>query len=226
MVQFNSDLYVNKLTGYFESARNTVRAEKSKHYVKDKFDFIGLDAKTLRQQLKEFLAANGNPPSAELGNLSRALFAMNEREYQNAAIEIIRYQTKHFIKSDIEWIEEMIVTKSWWDSVDGVAVFICGDYFKLFPGQIIPVTGRWINSENIWLKRSAIIFQLKYKSATDTELLDNYIRLAAGHKDFFVRKAIGWILREYSKKHPDWVKAFVANNSLSGLSYREATKYI
>jgi 3-methyladenine DNA glycosylase AlkD len=74
--------------------------------------------------------------------------------------------------------------------------------------------------------RSALLFQFKYKSATDTELLGNYIRLAAGHKDFFVRKAIGWILRDYSKKHPDWVKAFVTNNSLSGLSYREATKYI
>jgi 3-methyladenine DNA glycosylase AlkD len=220
------DQYLIPLIKRFEAARDTKRAESSKHYVRDQYEFLGLDAKKMRSLLGEFIKEYGYPASDKLGELARTLWKMTEREYQNAAIEILRKKTKLLRKTDIVWIEELIITKSWWDTVDGLAVLICGDYFNLFPEQIVPVTGKWINSGNIWLMRSALLFQLKYKSATDTDLLSRYIIQVADHKDFFIRKAIGWILREYSKKHPAWVKSFVEKNSLSGLSYREATKYI
>ncbi len=218
--------YLLPLVKKFEAARDPKRAEFCRHYLKNQYEFIGLDAKTLRSLIADFIKENDYPDSDRLGEFARTLWNMSEREYQQAAIEIIRKSTKQLSKTDIVWIEELIIQKSWWDTVDGIAIFICGDYFKLFPEQIVPVTGKWIDSDNMWLNRSALLFQLKYKSATDTELLSKYIDKRAGHKDFFVRKAIGWVLRDYSKKNPAWVRAFVDKHTLSGLSYREATKYI
>jgi 3-methyladenine DNA glycosylase AlkD len=83
-----------------------------------------------------------------------------------------------------------------------------------------------MNSGNMWLQRTALLFQLKYKKATDVNLLSDYILRLQGSKEFFINKAIGWILREYSKTDPDWVIQFVQNNNLANLSRREALKWI
>ncbi len=83
-----------------------------------------------------------------------------------------------------------------------------------------------MKSGNMWLQRSALLFQLKYKQDTDTVLLANYIEQLSSHKDFFIRKAIGWVLREYSKTNKEWVREFLNHHTLSGLSVREASKYL
>jgi 3-methyladenine DNA glycosylase AlkD len=107
-----------------------------------------------------------------------------------------------------------------------LAGWIIGLYFLLFPGNIKIFTGRWVDSDNIWLQRTALLFQLKYKKDMDFELLSKYILKLKYSKEFFIQKAIGWILREYSKFFPETVVSFVKSNQLAPLSSREALRIV
>ena len=131
---------------------------------------------------------------------------------------------KQFEKVDMPLFEYMITTKSWWDTVDFIAYKICGAYFKKFPEDIPKYVDKWLDSGNMWLQRTAILFQLKYKEELDTEVLHYCISRLTGSKEFFINKAIGWILREYSRTNPVWVKNYVATHELAPLSAREAIR--
>jgi 3-methyladenine DNA glycosylase AlkD len=120
----------------------------------------------------------------------------------------------------------MLLNKSWWDTVDHACTELISPYFKLFPEEINKITGKWNKSKNFWLQRSSIMFQKKYRKDTDTVLLAKYILAHAKSKEFFVQKAIGWALREYSYVDPKWVSDFVRKNKLAPLSEREALKRI
>lgn len=120
----------------------------------------------------------------------------------------------------------MIVEKSWWDTIDFIAVNLVGPYFKQYPDQIPTVTQGWMASQNIWLQRTCILFQLKYKNNVDLVLLDGFIQQLKDSREFFIRKAIGWMLREYSKTDADFVIQYLKDNKLSGLSEREALKWL
>ena len=108
--------------------------------------------------------------------------------------------------------------------VDFIAATLIGHYFKLFPERIKSVTDSWMQSKNIWLQRTCLIFQLKYKDEVDTELLSSFIKKLSDSKEFFIAKAIGWSLREYSKRNTVWVLDLVQNNTLQPLSKREAIR--
>ena len=110
--------------------------------------------------------------------------------------------------------------------VDFIAGTLAGTHFNLYPELIKPVTGRWMKSGNIWLQRSSLLFQLKYKNQTDTRLMFKYIRSLSSSKEFFIQKAIGWVLRQYSKTDPETVIQFVEAHQLPPLSKREALKVI
>ncbi len=99
----------------------------------------------------------------------------------------------------VDLYEYLILTKSWWDTVDYLAARMVGTHFQKFPTITKDYTEKWMDSENMWLQRTAILFQLGYKKNTDLKLLTNYIERLLGSKEFFINKAIGWILREYSK---------------------------
>jgi len=120
----------------------------------------------------------------------------------------------------------MITHKSWWDSVDNVVSFLAGPWLKKFSVAQPAITNAWVNSDDMWLQRSAIIFQNGYKQYTNEQLLFRYIRLHAHSKEFFIQKAIGWALREYSKTNPASVRIFVDSHTLAPLSRREALKRI
>ncbi|MCV5062626.1 DNA alkylation repair protein, partial [Escherichia coli] len=117
-------------------------------------------------------------------------------------------------------------TKSWWDSVDSIVPTFLGDIFLKHPELISAYIPKWIASDNIWLQRAAILFQLKYKQKMDEELLFWIIGQLHSSKEFFIQKAIGWVLREYAKTNPDVVWEYVQNNELAPLSKREAIKHI
>jgi len=102
----------------------------------------------------------------------------------------------------------MIKQKSWWDTVGFIAVKLMGPYFSKFPKQIPVYVNKWLATENIWLQRAALLFQLKYKEGLDMELLSDTSNCFLGSKDLFVNKAIGWALREYSRTNPTWVVEF------------------
>lgn len=218
--------YIQNLVSEIRALADPVRAEYAKKYMRNQFEYVGPDTKTLRACINQYIKVNDYPDIGKLGEFSLKLWELPEREFQYAAIQFIRKMSKKIRLEDMAWIEKLIVQKPWWDTVDGIAGWICGDYFKMYPEQIKPVTGRWMASGNMWLQRSALLFQLQYKQNTDTLLLANYIDQLSSHTDFFIRKAIGWSLREYSKTNREWVKEFVNSHSLSGLSTREASKYL
>ena len=127
-------------------------------------------------------------------------------------------------EEDINLFEFMVTHKSWWDTVDYIANKLMGAYFREFPEKRHEYVRKWIASNNIWLQRSALLFQLKYKSDLDPELLGSTIRQLLGSKEFFINKAIGWVLREYSRTNPEWVKEFADMTELQPLSAREALR--
>ena len=128
--------------------------------------------------------------------------------------------------SFIELYEQIITTYSWWVNVDGIAVNLVGSLFKKYPEMMKPHTEKWQASGNMWLQRTALLFQLNYKADTNIELMFDIIRLNLGSKEFFINKAIGWILRQYSKTDAQVVMDFVEKTDLAPLSQREALKWL
>ena len=150
---------------------------------------------------------------------------MPEREFQYVAIDYMITVKDKFTPDDMETIEKLILTKSWWDSVDAINIVV-GHIAMKYPEVKEGILTKWMKSDNIWLNRVSIIFQLKYKEKTDTEFLSKAILHNSGTDEFFINKAIGWALREYSKTNKEWVKEFIESNDLSALSVREGSKYL
>lgn len=210
----------------FSSKASSEIASGQKAYMKGKFDYFGLKSPLRNEIQKPFLAKNKLPDIDEAIATMKLCFEDDHREMQYFGMELmIRYQKK-LRKRDIDWIEWMIRTKSWWDTVDLTATKLAGSYFQLFPEMITVKTNEWLKSGNIWLQRTALLFQLKYKDLTDNDLLGKLIVSLLGSKEFFINKAIGWSLREYGKTNPDWVIQFVEQHEskLAPLSKKEALR--
>ncbi len=218
--------YLDTLTSEFENAANPTKAIDQKRYMRDQFEYYGLTSPQRREILKPFLAKAFLPPKKDLQKIVKTCWKKPQREYYYFAQELTQKYIKQFEKSDIELLEHMIVNKSWWDTIDFIASNLVGPYFKKFPEQIEPTVEKWLDSKNIWLQRSTLLFQLKYKDKLDVALLENIISRLLGTKEFFINKAIGWILRSHSRVNADWVVDFVERTELSNLSRREALKLL
>lgn len=218
--------YITLLTNAYTAAANPVNAVAMKHYMRDQFEYFGIKTPDRRQINKALKAQYGLPKVAEMPALIKALWDKPEREYQYAAIDLMQQWHKEWTAEDISLFEYMITHKSWWDSVDGVVSCLAGPWLKKFESAQPAVTNRWSNSDHMWLQRAAIIFQNAYKQHTDEQLLHKYILQHAHSKEFFIQKAIGWALREYSKTNPESVRTFVNSHTLAPLSRREALKRI
>jgi 3-methyladenine DNA glycosylase AlkD len=217
---------INRLRKNFEVHTNPEKAKKQKAYLRNQFEFFGINAPEHLMIRRKVFKHYGLPEPDELEKFVRDLWAQPEREFQYFGLDLVEKSIKHVNKDFISVIEFMITNKAWWDTVDMIATHHVAALFRRFPEMIPVYTKKWLNSQNIWLQRTALLFQLKYKDKTDTTLLFDMIRKLAGHKDFFIRKAIGWVLREYSKTAPDAVIQFIDQNQLSPLSKREALKVI
>lgn len=213
------------LQAAFKQNANAENASAMLAYMKGQFAFYGIKSPERREITKSFLAEFGQPVPFD-PEVYHALWNAEQREYQMFALDLLRKQAKKVEKADLGLIEELITTKSWWDTVDGLANWVCGPYFQKFPDQrdkIIPV---WVKSDNMWLRRSSIIFQLGFKQKTDFNLLKKNIELNLGNKEFFINKAIGWSLREFGKTEPELVRDYAESmkEKFHPLSYREAVK--
>ncbi len=208
----------------FKRNRDAGNAAAMEAYMKGIAPFFGIKATERRALLKEHLALMGPPPSDELPAICRSAFACSERELHHAAVDLLAKHAKKLTPDDLPWIEELITTKSWWDTVDALAVHVVGVILKRHPQAIAKWNKRWITSQDLWLNRTAILFQLKWKHDIDRALLFANIERHAAHPDFFIRKAIGWVLRELSATDPDAVRALVRSRKLSPLSAREALR--
>ncbi|HYX06904.1 MAG TPA: DNA alkylation repair protein [Bacteroidales bacterium] len=218
--------YLKPLIDYFEASYDAENAQAMAHYMKDHFEFYGIKSEYRKLICKNFLSEYGLPDIHDTENLVRDLWKYDEREYQYFAIEILDKQINAVSAETIRMLEFMIINKSWWDTVDLIASHLVGSLFMHYPELIKPYTEKWVESDNIWLKRTALLYQLKYKEKTNKTLLFNMILKLRNEEEFFIQKAIGWILREYSKTDPRSVKDFVKKSSLPPLSEREALKII
>lgn len=218
--------YLTLLTTAFTPAANPANAAAMKLYLRDQFEFLGIKTPERRNIIKALKAQHGLPDFTEMPALIKVLWEKPEREYQYAAIDLMQYFHKQWTPDDIHLLEYMITHKSWWDSVDGVISFVAGPWLKKFQDADAAITNQWCNSDNMWLQRAAITFQNGYKQHTNEALLYQYILQHAHAKEFFIQKAIGWALREYSKTNPESVRAFVNRHPLAPLSKREALKRI
>jgi len=218
--------YVSEVETAFKNHADPENAEGQKAYMRNQFDFLGIKSPIRKEIQQSFLRKKNLPPKEELENIVKSLWDKPQREFQYFALELADKYTRQVEAEDIILFEWMVTHKSWWDTVDFVAPRLMGDYFKLFPDLRDKKVEAWLNSENRWLMRSALLFQLKYNAKLDTLFLEHVINSLLGSKEFFINKAIGWILRQYSKSHPQWVIDFVNRTNLDPLSRREALKVI
>lgn len=218
--------FINLLEIEFQQNKNTERSKSQKAYMRNQFEYFGLDAATRRHIQKPFLVTKYLPPKNEAKEIILALWKKPQRDFQYVGQELAFKYLKLFKLEDIHLFEHMVTHKSWWDTVDFIATKLIGNYFLKFPEQRDQYVKKWIASNNIWLQRSAILFQLKYKSKLDPVFLSEVILSLNNTNQFFINKAIGWVLREYSRTNPNWVLKFVNNTELSNLSKREALRLI
>ncbi len=219
--------YLQPLIEKYEASRNPVKALQMKKYMKDQFEFYGIPTPERRAMMSEHIKGAGLPEWTEIDSISRNLWEMEEREWQFTQLDLMNRMKKQLVPENLPLLEYLITTKSWWDTVDGLSGWFVGELFKRYPELIPPTTNKWMSSGDIWLQRSCLLFQLKYKKDSDLDLLFGFIEKLSHHKSFWIRKAIGWTLREYSKTDPAAVSHFVDTHpELSGLSKREALKVI
>jgi 3-methyladenine DNA glycosylase AlkD len=218
---------MDHLVRTYESAREPERAVQAAAYMRDQFEFLGFPLPTMRALSRTVTAGLPPPDEKELGEVALACWERPEREYQYFACDWLRTHVAVPGPGFLDTTRTLIITKSWWDTVDTLATRVVGGLVKRHP-QLAAEMDAWSADENMWLVRTALLHQLHYGTETDTDRLFGYCTRQAGHPDFFVRKAIGWALRHYARADPDAVRAFVSANRsrLSALSVREASKHL
>lgn len=197
------------------------------NYMKNNFSFLGIKTEPRRTIFKQCYEKHQSEIKANFRTIIWELFQKTEREFHHVALDLaLKEFKKNFEKEDIIFIEKLIITNSWWDTVDAFAKYLVGGYLQQFPKETFTVIERFSNSENKWLNRTAIIFQLSYKEKTNFDLLKAECEKHKHSTEFFIQKAIGWALRDYSRFNPDGVLNYVNNTNLKPLSKREAIRNI
>lgn len=211
------------------------RAPEMQRYMKSSMPFLGLPKDELRRVCRLVFARHPLPDepawrAAVLEVWDRA----THREERYAAIELTgsRLYRAHQRPEALSLYRHLVVTGAWWDLVDEVASGRVGPILRAYPAEVVPVVRAWAVDPDLWLRRTAVICQLGSKEATDRDLL----RYALEHNladspcgsEFFIRKAVGWALRQHARIEPGWVRAFVEDNDdrVSGLTRREALKHL
>lgn len=219
--------FVRKVSETLLKNANAKNARAMEKYLLDQFAFIGLK-KPIRAALCKPLFAELKPFITEKWILEAAplLWAKKEREFHYVAIDLFLNNKRLITPASFKTLEKMIVTNSWWDSVDGISSNAIAPLVLKYP-KVKKEMERFAKHKNMWLNRVSIIHQLLYKEKTDTEFLYKVCERHMHSEEFFIRKAIGWALRQYAKTNRKEVYAFVEKNKnkLSGLSYREALKH-
>lgn len=219
--------YTLSLKSLFEQNAHPAQAGPMRKYMRDQFEYLGIKSPQGAALLKDFIKENGLPPLDKLDTISRELWSLPQREFQYAAMSLMGRLEKKYEPDFIRTIEYLLVTKSWWDTVDALASHAVGTQFKRFPTVKAKYIQKWRKSDNFWLRRTTLLFQLGYKKETDFDLLCKLIHENLGSDEFFINKAIGWALRQYAHTNPAPVKRFVkATKELHPLSRREALKNI
>ena len=208
-----------------EENRNELLAESISKYMQDKFRFLGVRGATRTEIYKKYFPDARKTKTIDW-DFVESCWNKEEREFQYVVVYYLKAMQKFLKREDISRLKYLIVTKSWWDTVDLLA--------KVVGSLVIRIEGydqimlEWSKDSNIWLKRVAILYQLSLKEKVDKQVLERILVNNLGDSEFFINKAIGWALRNYSKFNPEWVREFIEKNKngIANLSLREASKYL
>ena len=208
-----------------EKNRNELLAVSMERYMQDKFSFLGVRGATRTEIYKKYFPEARKSKVIDW-DFVESCWNKEEREFQYVVVYYLKTMQKFLKREDISRLKYLIVTKSWWDTVDLLA--------KVVGSLVIRIEGydqimlEWSKDSNIWLKRVAILYQLSLKEKVDKQVLERILVNNLGDSEFFINKAIGWALRDYSKFNPEWVREFIEKNKngMANLSIREASKYL
>ena len=222
---------VGTLRKRLERAADPVKARAQQAYMKSEMPYAGVAMPDVRDIARDVFGALRFDESTEWRAAVQTIWrAAQYREERYCAIALARMPIHriHRTLDALPLFEEMIVTGAWWDFVDEIAARLVGELLERYPKPMHNALSQWSRDDDIWKRRSAILAQLKFKRDTDTKALFDWIEPSLSSKEFFLRKAIGWALREYSKTDPVAVRRYVARRAgqLSPLSRREALKVI
>lgn len=216
----------------FRLNENVDKAEGMRAYMRNQFVYFGIPG-PLRNELQRDLIANVSDIHQAF-DVAEMLWEQEQRECQYTACDVLAHMARRktvplFDPENLLWrTQQLIRSKSWWDTVDALAPNVAGVIVKRSDVLDVETVAReWIVDRDFWIQRSALLLQLKYKADTNADLLFELVLAVAHSNEFFLRKGAGWVLREYSKTNPTAVRAFVDQNQhvLSSLTIREGTKY-
>lgn len=209
----------------FETHSNPERAISMSKYMKDQFSFYGIAASDRRNLYKDFLKTEKKQGSIDWEFINQC-YSDAHREFQYLAYDYLLAMKKQVCFEDISAVKGLVMAKSWWDTVDMLAQVVGNIALK--DSRVEEEMLAWSREENIWVQRIAILYQLRFKEKTNTTQLVQILLNCVGTNEFFINKAIGWALREYSKTNPDWVRDFLEKyrEQMANLSIREASKYL
>ena len=217
---------VAALRAALEEAAVPGQAAPMRAYMKHQFTFLGVPAPARRAAQKPTLDVLSTATGDDLVAFARACWADdNAREIQYAAADALRRHNKALDTGHLPALAELITTRPWWDTVDTLATHAVGPLVARHP-ELSPVMDAWVDGDDLWLARTAILHQLLWRDRTDAARLFAFADRRAADTDFFIRKALGWALRQYARTNPEAVRAYVESraNRLSPLTRREALK--
>ncbi|WGP08837.1 MULTISPECIES: DNA alkylation repair protein [Streptomyces] len=220
-----ADTVLERLVAAYAPAADPVRAEAAAAYMKHVAPFLGIPAPERRALSRTVLAGTGRPDERDCTAIALRCWRLPEREYHYFAVDHLRRHAGRCTSGFLPVLHHLVTTVPWWDTVDLLAAHVAGPLVAADPA-LAREMDRWIDDPSLWAARTALLHQLRYQEATDADRLFGYCLRRADHPDFFIRKAIGWALREYAKTDPAAVRDFVdgARTRLSPLSVREALK--
>ncbi|MEV0095527.1 DNA alkylation repair protein [Streptomyces sp. NPDC050738] len=220
-----ADTVLERLTTVYPAAANPFRAAEMTAYMKGIAPYLGIRTPLRRELSRTVLDGIPRPDQTDCTAIALRCWELPEREYHYFAVDYLRRHAKSCGPDFLPVARRLVTTTSWWDTVDHLAAHVVGPLVAA-DGELRAVMDEWIVDQDLWVARTALLHQLRYKEATDADRLFDYCLRQSGHTDFFIRKAIGWCLREYGKTDPGAVRAFVAasDSRLSPLSVREALK--
>jgi 3-methyladenine DNA glycosylase AlkD len=222
-----ADTVLERLTAVYAAAADPVRAAGARAYMKDVAPFLGIPTPERRALSRAVLKGTPRPDEADCTAIALRCWELPEREYHYFAVDYLRRHVGRCSSGFLPVTRRLITTVSWWDTVDALAAHVVGGLVAADP-KLTADMDAWIVDDDLWVARTALLHQLRYKGHTDTGRLFAYCLRQSGHTDFFIRKAIGWCLREYAKTDPEAVREFLARERgrFAPLSVREALKNI
>lgn len=205
-----------------------VKAAGMQAYMKTDMPFYGVQKRARTAIARRIVDEVAPSDRGQYEDLVLGLWNLPHREEKYLALHCARHFRRFVVPESLALYRRLITEGAWWDLVDEIATHLVRDLVVGHPDESWPEVGTWVGADDMWLRRTALICQVGAKDRTDERRLFSFCERLAPEQEFFIRKAIGWGLRDYARTAPRAVAAFVSTHrgELSGLSYREATKHI